>query len=332
MEEEVLPNAAQINKMIARSEEELVYFNQYDLEQDEIREREWKLNGMKGPKPLPIIQEHELPDWMTKGTVEDILEKQIEYGRGMRDHGNITYNDTLDESEWLDFSSEDENTPAQKTRKRKRSSSRNNLDQQSDSSEDDLEIEDDEEEDDKAAESDSENSDFGSPVNKGRRGGASSTDLKKRSNPRLTSNSTPKLVSTPKPSPLSNPRKKQKIEEIIDDTPSFTSPKVILQKKMNKILEEVRASTDETGRTRSFLFEKLPAKRDYPDYYQIIKKPIDLFTIKKRIDQKVPYYNDLFVFKEDMDLLFSNAREYNIEGSEVYNDSVIMQVCFIYLF
>ena len=37
---------------------------------------------------------------------------------------------------------------------------------------------------------------------------------------------------------------------------------------------------DETGRSVSDIFMLLPTKRELPEYYQIIKKPIDLKKIK----------------------------------------------------
>lgn len=44
------------------------------------------------------------------------------------------------------------------------------------------------------------------------------------------------------------------------------------------------------GRLLSEPFMKLPPKKDYPDYYEIIKKPIDITKIINRIeDGKVPF-------------------------------------------
>lgn len=67
----------------------------------------------------------------------------------------------------------------------------------------------------------------------------------------------------------------------------------------------------------------MPSKKDYPDYYLIIKNPIDLKTIKRRI--KSDYYTTMDEFRDDMELLFSNAKTYNVENSQVYQDAVAMQ-------
>ena len=92
--------------------------------------------------------------------------------------------------------------------------------------------------------------------------------------------------------------------------------------KYYKILEEIFNCCD-GARPRSELFITLPSRRDYPDYYQIIRKPIDITTIRKRIDDGT--YQSYKLFQQDLDLLFSNAKTYNIEGSQVHMDAAILQ-------
>lgn len=50
--------------------------------------------------------------------------------------------------------------------------------------------------------------------------------------------------------------------------------------------------------------------REVPDYYDIIKDPIDLKTISKRLDSEV-YYLTPDMFAADMRRMFANARTYN---------------------
>lgn len=66
--------------------------------------------------------------------------------------------------------------------------------------------------------------------------------------------------------------------------------------------------------------------QDYPDYYQVIQKPIALSTIRKRISAN--YYKNVLDFREDMRLMFRNARTYNQEGSWVYVDAEEMEKVF----
>jgi len=69
------------------------------------------------------------------------------------------------------------------------------------------------------------------------------------------------------------------------------------------------------GRVLSDPFIQLPTRRDLPDYYEIIKKPIDLKRIQARIkDNK---YASLDMLAADMDLMAKNTQEYNVEGSLV---------------
>lgn len=84
--------------------------------------------------------------------------------------------------------------------------------------------------------------------------------------------------------------------------------------------------TDDNGRNRSLLFRELPPRDDYPDYYQHIQQPIAISLIRKRISGT--YYKSVEQFKNDWYLMFNNARLYNTEGSEVYEDANEMQKVF----
>jgi ATP-dependent helicase STH1/SNF2 len=66
-----------------------------------------------------------------------------------------------------------------------------------------------------------------------------------------------------------------------------------------------------------------PDMQDYPDYFVIIKRPICMKQIKKKIDKDANY--TLSAFKADMHLLWDNARMYNVEGSWVHNAAEDMQ-------
>lgn len=68
----------------------------------------------------------------------------------------------------------------------------------------------------------------------------------------------------------------------------------------------------------------LVSKKEYPVYYTMIKKPISMNMIKKRINST--YYRTIAQFREDFYLMFNNARTFNEEGSFVYEDANEMQV------
>ena len=54
-----------------------------------------------------------------------------------------------------------------------------------------------------------------------------------------------------------------------------------------------------------------------PDYFQVITNPMDLGTIKKRLENGC--YHAMEEFESDVNLVFDNAMLYNAEGSVVYN-------------
>ncbi|KAH3683584.1 hypothetical protein WICPIJ_005431 [Wickerhamomyces pijperi] len=62
-------------------------------------------------------------------------------------------------------------------------------------------------------------------------------------------------------------------------------------------------------------FVKLPPKKLYPDYYEIIPQPISLQEIKGKVASSI--YNSTESFLADFDLLSSNAHSYNESSSIV---------------
>ena len=79
----------------------------------------------------------------------------------------------------------------------------------------------------------------------------------------------------------------------------------------------------EYNRKRCELFLQLPKKRNYPDYFIIIQRPIAMRQIKQKI--KNGQYYSLEQFYADWKLMFDNARTYNQEGSFVYVDACELQ-------
>lgn len=65
------------------------------------------------------------------------------------------------------------------------------------------------------------------------------------------------------------------------DKENGTNPQV--KRKMKKILDIVMKYADAEGRILSQPFMKLPTRKELPDYYEVIKKPIDINKILKRL-------------------------------------------------
>ncbi|GAB0086937.1 ATP-dependent helicase brm [Sergentomyia squamirostris] len=128
-------------------------------------------------------------------------------------------------------------------------------------------------------------------------------------------------------------RKSKRVEDSDDDSVSGmpvkkrkgqADPK--LKKQMKRIMTMVMKYTDSEGRILSEPFMKLPSKRELPDYYEIIKKPLDIKKILQRIeDGKYMDFSDL---ERDFIQLCQNAQIYNEETSLIYADSIMLQSVF----
>ncbi|KAL3241151.1 RSC chromatin remodeling complex ATPase subunit STH1 [Nakaseomyces bracarensis] len=91
-------------------------------------------------------------------------------------------------------------------------------------------------------------------------------------------------------------------------------------KPVETLLKQMRGQVDETdAHPLTSIFEVLPSKREYPDYYKLIEKPVALDNILKNAKRGV--YKSLKDVQTDLQTMFDNARFYNEEGSWVYNDA-----------
>ncbi|XP_029455310.1 protein polybromo-1 isoform X6 [Rhinatrema bivittatum] len=106
----------------------------------------------------------------------------------------------------------------------------------------------------------------------------------------------------------------------VESSPSYL--KTILE----QLLDSIATATHPTGRLISELFQKLPSKVQYPDYYAIIKEPIDLKTIAHRI--QTGHYKSVNAMGKDIDLLAKNAKTYNEPGSQVFKDATTIKKLF----
>jgi len=99
-----------------------------------------------------------------------------------------------------------------------------------------------------------------------------------------------------------------------------------LMKKMKKLIEVVNEYQDADGRVLSEPFYQLPSRKELPDYYEIIKRPVDIARIETRIEQDK--YDDLDGMEKDFMQLCKNTQQYNEDGSLIYEDSIVLQSVF----
>lgn len=93
--------------------------------------------------------------------------------------------------------------------------------------------------------------------------------------------------------------------------------------RIKAIMRGVRKEKDNRGRLLYLAFEKLPDYKTYPDYYAQIREPIALDTIRKNIKRRK--YASVDDFLVEMNLMFNNAKQYNADGSQIYNDAETLQ-------
>lgn len=114
------------------------------------------------------------------------------------------------------------------------------------------------------------------------------------------------------------PSKKRRRKEKVKDGGKSS------KRKLLSIWNQLRNLKDKTGeRIVSDMFYKTPSKKEYPDYYEVIKRPISL----KRIYSKITngkYSNDQECVN-DFKLLFQNAYSYNREDSQIYRDAKTLE-------
>ncbi|KAG5647743.1 hypothetical protein DXG03_008466 [Asterophora parasitica] len=86
-----------------------------------------------------------------------------------------------------------------------------------------------------------------------------------------------------------------------------------------KLWQTVKDAVNKEGRPLATDFLRRPSKRLYPDYYQLIERPIALDDIKKQID--TGGYPTLAAVRQDFELCFSNAKQYNMKESDIWRDA-----------
>ncbi|XP_023951582.1 uncharacterized protein LOC112055624 isoform X2 [Bicyclus anynana] len=123
---------------------------------------------------------------------------------------------------------------------------------------------------------------------------------------RKTNNSlsaaTGQIVIPDNDEPVNSTRKKLKTSQI------FSQTEEDVQTDMYKVLEQLIAHED------AWPFVD-PVEEEYaPNYYAVIRRPMDLRKMEQRLDNR--YYTDFSMFKDDFKLIVNNCRLYNGQDNE----------------
>ncbi|KAF7302760.1 RSC complex protein [Mycena chlorophos] len=83
-----------------------------------------------------------------------------------------------------------------------------------------------------------------------------------------------------------------------------------------RLWQTIRDATNKDGFPIAGDFVRKPPKKVYPDYYQLIQHPIALEDIKKQLESNI--YPTLEAVRQDFELCFENAMQYNVEDSHIW--------------
>ncbi|KAG5513256.1 hypothetical protein PMAC_001626 [Pneumocystis sp. 'macacae'] len=96
---------------------------------------------------------------------------------------------------------------------------------------------------------------------------------------------------------------------------------------IKKILNILYNAVDESGRSISKIFEELPDKKEIPDYYEVIKRPMALNIIKENVNKNL--YNTFHDFITDVAQIYYNAKLYNRRSSVIYSDACLNEMIIV---
>ncbi|KAL9612428.1 MAG: hypothetical protein Q9167_002976 [Letrouitia subvulpina] len=288
-----------LNAIMARSDDEMTIFQQLDAERAK--------DSSYGPgRKLPrLMGEDELPDIYLQ---EDnpVAEEIEEFaGRGARERTKVKYDDGLTEEQWLMAVDDDEDTIEDAVaRKNARIDKRNANKEKRARIATGAEL---------SLETSRESSE--APVAKKRNRGRVNGNKRKAE----------EEMEEPAPKRKRGGRQSKAVETL------NSNERALLQKVLNNVYQhlmdlevEIPAESsddDDDPPTRAIIdpFVKLVPKTQYPDYYIIIKDPISMDMVKKKINKEE--YQNLKEFRNDIRLLCNNARTYNEDGSILFQDA-----------
>ena len=91
-----------------------------------------------------------------------------------------------------------------------------------------------------------------------------------------------------------------------------------------------QSTADTEPRRLALLFEKLPTPKQLPYYYRIIHDPVDIKTISARLRKGSDGgFKTCREFANAVELMFSNAEDFNTDGSQIHADAGALREVFL---
>ncbi|KAG9094136.1 hypothetical protein FS749_013062 [Ceratobasidium sp. UAMH 11750] len=263
----------EINQIIARTDEELERFKSMDYERDIADEREWR-------EELPEVYQRDEPYEPPETELKVV-------GRGARERKAVSYNDGMTDDQWAMALEEGEDLedfddlPA----RRSRAASRLGRDEASGSN---TPAPDDKDRRNKKGKGKSRADDNTSKHKRG-----------KAQLPEPSSDEDDDLLRGQDPEP----------EPQRGGSSCCSCDARAMKAAFTACHQAVRGLLAEDGYQRCELFNELPDRRLYPDYYDLIQRPIAMSQMQKRMSSG--YYKTVSAYRDDWRLMFNNARTYN---------------------
>ncbi|KAJ3111427.1 hypothetical protein HDU96_005706 [Phlyctochytrium bullatum] len=316
----------QLNEMLARGPDELNIFNEMD------QQRIAQEYALYGDRPRLMV-EKELPEFY-QVDLETLREEEKDELmaplRSTRERKAVRYDDNLTEEQWIDAIETGDIEGAIQRKQSRRASRKGGAAaaNESNDEDDDEEAMEVPEADADAAEGEAEEYEKKTGGRRGKRGGRKSTaSVAAQDGDGMDVDEAP-AAEAPAEKKKGGRRKsaggrkgKAKKNEPEDSLPPPV--RSALTKIFDTVMDAIRnlSVKEEDGvvRYRSAMFETLPSKKAYKDYYKIIANPIALDTIDRRCDTF--YYNSLDGFKADLKTMFENARQFNQDTSQIVQDA-----------
>ncbi|KAL6706680.1 transcriptional regulator [Coniothyrium glycines] len=286
-----------LNQIMIRSDKELDIFQEMD--------RQRIASDPYGPgKPLGrLIGESELPDIYLNEEAPAVEEKDdTPVGRGARERTRVKYDDGLTEEQWLEaVDNSDDNLEDAIARKEAKVAKRGRnkaVKMGADAGE--------------SPAPSRESSEEPVPKKRGRK--PKPENKRKADEASLDGDSAaPRKRGRPAPAKdLLSPDQRNSLQKVVN----------LVYEALND-LEEESKDPDIPNRGIIDPFIELPDKWDYPDYYQLIKNPICMNQIKKKINKKE--YLSARQLRQDIGLLCNNCRTYNEDTSLLFADANLIE-------
>jgi chromatin structure-remodeling complex subunit RSC1/2 len=96
-----------------------------------------------------------------------------------------------------------------------------------------------------------------------------------------------------------------------------------MEARIKTIMKGIRKPRNKANKLMVSAFERVPDKAVMPEYHAEIKNPMAMDILKRKLKRKK--YNSVDQFMVDVELMFENAKQYNEEESQIYQDAVHLQ-------